>query len=100
MRYKGKLKPSYLLCPETYRWFQIENCLSKLDANKYSRLNDDADAIDENRCQQSDIDNIKILYGNQLHLLKNITSADKNEFTVLGNYIGKDALSNIIIYIN
>ena len=28
-------------------WFDIESCLSKLDKEKYSRFNDDIDAIDE-----------------------------------------------------
>ncbi|XP_043265261.1 arginyl-tRNA--protein transferase 1 isoform X2 [Colletes gigas] len=47
MRYKTRMKPSKLLCPETYRWFDVEPCLRKLDKEKYSRLNDDIDAIDE-----------------------------------------------------
>ena len=46
MRYKARMKPSKLLCPETYMWFDIEPCLLKLDKEKYSRLNDDIDAID------------------------------------------------------
>lgn len=46
MRYKARMKPSRLLCPETYGWFDIEPCLQKLDKQKYSRLNDDIDAID------------------------------------------------------
>lgn len=47
MRYKARMKPSKLLCPETYMWFDIEPCLLKLDKQKYSRLNDDVNAIDE-----------------------------------------------------
>lgn len=39
--FQGKFYPSYLLCPESYDWIPIEDCISKLDANKYSRLNDD-----------------------------------------------------------
>lgn len=52
MRYKGKIGPSFLLCPEIYSWHPIESCLPKLDKNKYSRLNDDADAVSKD----SDID--------------------------------------------
>ena len=48
MRYKAKIKPSKLLCPETYVWCDIESSIAKIDKNKYSRLNDDIDAIDEN----------------------------------------------------
>lgn len=47
MRYKARMKPSKLLCPETYDWFDIEPCLLKLDKQKYSRFNDDIDAIDQ-----------------------------------------------------
>ncbi|XP_034950471.1 arginyl-tRNA--protein transferase 1 [Chelonus insularis] len=47
MRYKAKMRPSKLLCPETYKWFDIERCLPKLNENEYSRLNEDIDAIDE-----------------------------------------------------
>lgn len=47
MRYKARMRPSKLLCPETYAWFDIEPCLLKLDKQKYSRLNDDIDAINE-----------------------------------------------------
>lgn len=46
MRYKARMRPSKLLCPETYVWCDIEPCLAKLDNEKYSRLNDDIDAID------------------------------------------------------
>lgn len=48
MRYKARMQPSKLLCPETYVWCDIEPCLAKLNNEKYSRLNDDINAIDEN----------------------------------------------------
>ncbi|XP_041462974.1 arginyl-tRNA--protein transferase 1-like isoform X2 [Lytechinus variegatus] len=38
MRYKGQFYPSYLLCPEAYTFLPIEDCLPKLDVNKYSRF--------------------------------------------------------------
>lgn len=63
MRYKGNLAASYLLCPETYRWFPIKDCVSKLDNSKYARLNDDIDAIDNDVCSQDDVNGIKILLG-------------------------------------
>lgn len=46
MQYKARMKPSKLLCPETYEWFDIEDCLIKLDKQKYCRFNQDIDAID------------------------------------------------------
>lgn len=48
MKYKAAFKPSYLLCPETYTWHPILDCLPKLNLNKYSRLNEDLTAIDMN----------------------------------------------------
>ena len=42
MRYKGQYYPSYLLCPESYRFIPIETCRPKLDASRYARLNDEA----------------------------------------------------------
>ena len=41
MRYKGQYRPSYLLCPETYRWQPIEKCVPKLDRSKYARLEEE-----------------------------------------------------------
>ena len=41
MNYKGKYSPSYLLCPDTYRFTPIETARQRLDESKYSRLNDD-----------------------------------------------------------
>ncbi|XP_031453231.1 arginyl-tRNA--protein transferase 1 isoform X5 [Phasianus colchicus] len=47
MRYKGQYRPSDLLCPETYIWTPIEQCLPLLELSKYSRFNQDAKAVDE-----------------------------------------------------
>ena len=41
MNYKGGYRPSYLLCPDTYRFGPIELARPRLDKSKYSRLNDD-----------------------------------------------------------
>lgn len=46
MKYKARLKPSFLLCPETYTWHPYEEAQLKLKVSKYSRLNDDKNAID------------------------------------------------------
>ncbi|KAL6438535.1 hypothetical protein ACFW04_004542 [Cataglyphis niger] len=47
MQYKAKMRPSKLLCPQTYVWCDIDPCLIKLDNEKYSSLNDDSNAIDK-----------------------------------------------------
>ncbi|KAJ1526140.1 hypothetical protein ONE63_009301 [Megalurothrips usitatus] len=48
MRYKAGLYPSMLLCPETYTWHPISQCLVLLDKNKYSRLEPDPAVVDVN----------------------------------------------------
>uniref|UniRef100_A0A8C8SFZ6 Arginyl-tRNA--protein transferase 1 n=1 Tax=Pelusios castaneus TaxID=367368 RepID=A0A8C8SFZ6_9SAUR len=47
MRYKGQYRPSDLLCPETYVWVPIEQCLPTLEHSKYCRFNQDLEAVDE-----------------------------------------------------
>ncbi|KFU94435.1 Arginyl-tRNA--protein transferase 1, partial [Chaetura pelagica] len=44
MRYKCQYKPSDLLCPETYVWTPIEQCLPLLEHSKYCRFNQDVKA--------------------------------------------------------
>ncbi|XP_052122954.1 arginyl-tRNA--protein transferase 1 isoform X2 [Frankliniella occidentalis] len=48
MRYKAGLSPSMLLCPETYTWHPIEECLPLLDKKKYSRLEPNPSVVDGN----------------------------------------------------
>ncbi|XP_066585122.1 arginyl-tRNA--protein transferase 1-like [Prorops nasuta] len=48
-----------MLCPETYVWCDAESSLMKLNKNKYSRLNDDPNAIDDGGV--IDIDKILLL---------------------------------------
>ncbi|XP_063638283.1 arginyl-tRNA--protein transferase 1 isoform X35 [Pan troglodytes] len=44
MKYKGQYRPSDLLCPETYVWVPIEQCLPSLENSKYCRFNQDPEA--------------------------------------------------------
>ncbi|XP_048406724.1 arginyl-tRNA--protein transferase 1 isoform X3 [Stegostoma tigrinum] len=62
MKYKGRYHPSDLLCPETYVWVPIEKCWTKLDQSKYSRLNEDINAEDENSFR--DLGKVLVLYKN------------------------------------
>lgn len=63
MRYKGKLQPSYLLCPEVYTWHELnDNIRSKLDTSKYSRINPDANAQDANKfIPANDLNDVRLL---------------------------------------
>ncbi|KAH8301505.1 hypothetical protein KR059_004827 [Drosophila kikkawai] len=85
MRYKGKLSASYLLCPETYEWFLLTDgklsikslifkyfiliinlnfpsaIRSKLDEQKYHRLNPDPSARDVNEFLLEHLDTVMLL---------------------------------------
>ncbi|XP_034519267.1 arginyl-tRNA--protein transferase 1 isoform X12 [Ailuropoda melanoleuca] len=51
---EGQYRPSDLLCPETYVWVPIEQCLSSLENSKYCRFNQDPEAVDEGRSKEPD----------------------------------------------
>ncbi|XP_058400141.1 arginyl-tRNA--protein transferase 1 isoform X3 [Diceros bicornis minor] len=60
MKYKGQYRPSDLLCPETYVWVPIEQCLPSLENSKYCRFNQDPEAVDEGRSKEPD--RLQVLY--------------------------------------
>uniref|UniRef100_A0A8C9L4C5 Arginyl-tRNA--protein transferase 1 n=1 Tax=Panthera tigris altaica TaxID=74533 RepID=A0A8C9L4C5_PANTA len=60
MKYKGQYRPSDLLCPETYVWVPIEQCLPSLENSKYCRFNRDPEAVDEGRSK--DPDRLQVFY--------------------------------------
>uniref|UniRef100_A0A9L0I919 Arginyl-tRNA--protein transferase 1 n=1 Tax=Equus asinus TaxID=9793 RepID=A0A9L0I919_EQUAS len=60
MKYKGQYRPSDLLCPETYVWVPIEQCLPSLENSKYCRFNQDPQAVDEGRSREPD--RLQVLY--------------------------------------
>ncbi|XP_039106387.1 arginyl-tRNA--protein transferase 1 isoform X7 [Hyaena hyaena] len=60
MKYKGQYRPSDLLCPETYIWVPIEQCLPSLENSKYCRFNQDPEAVDEGRSK--DPDRLQVFY--------------------------------------
>ncbi|KAM6391164.1 arginyl-tRNA--protein transferase 1 isoform 4-T4 [Pluvialis apricaria] len=60
MRYKGQYRPSDLLCPETYVWTPIEQCLPLLEHSKYCRFNQDEKAVDEGRIK--DLGRVRVLH--------------------------------------
>lgn len=99
MRYKARIRPSDLLCPETYQWFPLEKSVEKLEVNKYSRLNEDANAQDENLCTQSDYENMKVLSGYRIvnyHQLGH-RSREKKQFQEIGRLLGKKCIENTLI---
>ncbi|KAB7499987.1 Arginyl-tRNA--protein transferase 1 [Armadillidium nasatum] len=98
MRYKKQYTPSYLLCPETYRWVPIEECLPKLDVSKYSRLYDSyvrKEVLDINKvpCLYN---SEKIFYG-ELRFLTG--SKEMDEVTEYLNFVGEEAANTMLLAI-
>ena len=64
MRYKSQYDPSYLLCPETYEWVNVDQCEPKLDISKYSRLYQDMNtkAVCSQPPSDDDIDSVLVLH--------------------------------------
>ncbi|XP_076393490.1 arginyltransferase 1 isoform X2 [Megachile rotundata] len=104
MRYKARMRPSKLLCPETYGWFDIEPCLLKLDKQKYSRLNDDIDAIDEDGV--IDIRKVLVLYREvampyeiykrQSH--HSVSPEEENEIKEYASLVGMKCAQRLLLY--
>eukprot|EP00099_Drosophila_melanogaster_P014372 NP_477394.3 Ate1, isoform A [Drosophila melanogaster] len=84
MRYKGKLSPSYLLCPETYEWLPLTDVIrAKLDEHKYQRLNEDPAARDVNEFLMEHLDEVKLLLGGR-------TRTDYKHFRQLRGTVSDD----------
>ncbi|XP_074030594.1 arginyltransferase 1 isoform X2 [Leptinotarsa decemlineata] len=100
MRYKGKLTPSFLLCPETYCWIPIEKCIEKLDAQKYSRLNEDLDALDRNIPSRKEVLDMKVIYRRKLIYFRDFKQycEDPNLFHQIGVLVGKTGCRNILFW--
>lgn len=82
MRYKGNFYPSDLLCPETYKWFPLEDCIPKLETTPYSRLDPDIDSIDENCPKGTDVNYIPVWSNDVVMLYKSYiqrVSGKKND---------------------
>ncbi|KAK0190967.1 arginine-tRNA-protein transferase [Armillaria mellea] len=47
MRYKGQYSPSFLVDPETYEWYPLEQCTGLLDTNRYACFSCPSHSTDE-----------------------------------------------------
>lgn len=79
MRYKGNFHPSDLLCPETYKWFPLEQCLPKIELSPYSRLNPDLDGLDEDAGCENDLNDIPIYCNGRVELFASLKTKHKNK---------------------
>ncbi|KAI4456598.1 arginine-trna-protein transferase 1 [Holotrichia oblita] len=98
MRYKGRLVPSDLLCPETYKWYPITECIPKLEQSKYCRLNDDAKAVDQDACTSNDIDQIKVYVSDGYVKFQSYIHRhrERKVFANIGKLIGRKCIDTFL----
>ncbi|TDH01054.1 hypothetical protein EPR50_G00176130 [Perca flavescens] len=101
MRYKGQYRPSDLLCPETYAWVPIEQCLPKLENSRYARFNQDPDAGDARVLK--DVGRALVLYKRAAmpyaaYTRKRKGSNDETEVQQYAGLVGQDCAERILLY--
>lgn len=100
MRYKARISPSYLLCPETYTWHPISQCLDKIETGSDCRLNPDPSAKDE--FDTANYDNIKVLYCDNVmkygEFRKRRRNDDSNEIKEFVKAVGRTCAYSMILY--
>lgn len=98
MRYKGRLVPSDLLCPVTYKWYPITECIPKLEQSKYCRFNEDPKAVDEDACTSNDIDQIKVYVSDGYVKFKSYVhrNRERKVFTNIGKLVGRKCIETFL----
>ncbi|XP_034096777.1 arginyl-tRNA--protein transferase 1 isoform X3 [Gymnodraco acuticeps] len=101
MRYKGQYRPSDLVCPETYAWVPIEQCVPMLENSRYARFNQDPDAGDPRVLK--DVGRALVLYRRAVmpyaaYSRKRKGSSDEAEVQQYGGLVGQDCIERILLY--
>lgn len=103
MRYKGNFHPSDLLCPETYKWFPLKDCIPKLELSPYSRLDPDIDSLDTNHPTEEDINDIPVWVSGSVMLYKVFRRSlisrrdDKSEVLEYARFVGAKTAKSLIL---
>ncbi|XP_031728724.1 arginyl-tRNA--protein transferase 1 isoform X3 [Anarrhichthys ocellatus] len=101
MRYKGQYRPSDLLCPETFAWVPIEQCVLQLENSSYARFNQDPDAGDARVLK--DVGRALVLYRRAVmpyaaYSRKRKGSSDELEVQQYADLVGQDCAEKILLY--
>ncbi|XP_062376218.1 arginyl-tRNA--protein transferase 1 isoform X1 [Sardina pilchardus] len=101
MRYKGQYLPSDLLCPETFTWVPIEQCVPRLDASAYARLNQDGQAVDARALRE--LARALVLYRRTVmpyaaYTRKCKGSGDEAEVEQYAQLVGQPCAERILLY--
>ncbi len=109
MRYKAQYTGSYLLCPETYQWIEMESCIPKLNENKYTRLSSSDQVV--RKYEIGSLNSLLILHERQgmvFELYKSIRNCeesgersmqeDNEEVIEYANLVGLDLGQKMLLY--
>uniref|UniRef100_A0A3Q2YYR9 Arginyl-tRNA--protein transferase 1 n=1 Tax=Hippocampus comes TaxID=109280 RepID=A0A3Q2YYR9_HIPCM len=100
MRYKGQYRPSELLCPETYVWVTIEQCLPHLENSRYARFNPNPD---EDARVLKDVGRALVLHRRTVmpyavYSRKQKGSRDETEVREYASLVGQNCAERILLY--
>ncbi|XP_074627454.1 arginyl-tRNA--protein transferase 1-like isoform X2 [Acropora palmata] len=97
MKYKGRYNPSYLVCPESYEWIPIEQCIPKLDCSGYVRLDDS-----NREPPKGSIENVVVLFNYEAmryRIYQLISRArDSEEVQEYAELVGPVVASRMLLY--
>ncbi|XP_061545420.1 arginyl-tRNA--protein transferase 1 isoform X3 [Phycodurus eques] len=101
MRYKGQYRPSDLLCPETYVWITIEQCLPHLQNSRYARFNPNPDEGDA--WVLKDVGRVLVLHRRTImpytvYCRKQKGSSDETEVKEYASLVGQNCAERILLY--
>ncbi|XP_016526692.1 arginyl-tRNA--protein transferase 1 isoform X1 [Poecilia formosa] len=101
MRYKGQYRPADLLCPESYTWVSVEQCIPLLNNSRYARLNQDPDAGDSQAVK--DVGRALVLHKRTVmpyivYSCKFKGRSDKAEVQEYASLVGQDCAERILLY--
>ena len=101
MKYKSKFSPSFLLCPQSYSWHPIKQCLEELEKNKFCIFNKNHSELME--ITEEDLNSLKVLVDRRVcsySVYKNVSSVDeyKDILQLLVKHVGLENAKNICIY--
>ncbi|XP_051936443.1 arginyl-tRNA--protein transferase 1 isoform X3 [Hippocampus zosterae] len=101
MRYKGQYRPSELLCPETYVWVTIEQCLPHLENSRYARFNPNPDEGDARVLK--DVGRALVLHRRTVmpyavYSRKQKGSRDETDVIEFASLVGQNCAERILLY--
>lgn len=104
MRYKAYIRPSFLLCPETYTWHIItDELIKKLDEKEYQRLSLNLNERDLNEFDESNLGMNVVYYKKYMSYAMYVSLKGQDELENIieyGKLVGKKLLDSMILVLN